>query len=216
MKNKNSILESEMTNINNNNNKIKKEITEIIKQIINQNIRKYQKKKNIEYKRTNFNFSIPEKERINKTNNNNINNNNNITIINNNSKSKEKNRKFFKTDKSSKHYKVMTSETKKKILEDLKYLSNTEVSKKYGTSIRNIVRWKSNGYNRKIGSGRKTLDPDLNNKLLKWYFSQDPNLITTKIFRNKAKELSNNKDFKASMGWLTLMKKKYNLKFRNY
>ena len=84
MKNKNSILESEMTNINNNNNKIKKEITEIIKQIINQNIRKYQKKKNIEYKRTNFNFSIPEKERINKTNNNNINNNNNITIINNN------------------------------------------------------------------------------------------------------------------------------------
>ena len=201
MKNKNSILETKVPIINK--NKLKKEISESIKQIICTNMKKLQKKIYQQYRKTTFNFTI-QSEKLENINNTNIQNNT------------EKNIKFFKTDKLSKHYKVMTSETKKKILEDLKYLSNTEVSKKYGTSIRNIVRWKSCGYHRKIGSGRKTLDPELNNKLLKWYFSQDPNLITTRIFRNKAKELTNNKEFKASMGWLTLMKKKYNLKFKNY
>lgn len=143
-------------------------------------------------------------------------------IINKNKNNKEKEKKencllqFFTTEKSSKHYKVISNDIKEKILEDLKYLSNREVSEKYGTSIRNIVRWKSKGYKRKSGSGRRFLDPDLNSRLMKWYYSEDPQLITSKIFRNKAKELSNNKNFKASMGWLTLMKKKYNLKFKNY
>ena len=100
MKNKNSILETKVPIINK--NKLKKEISESIKQIICTNMKKLQKKIYQQYRKTTFNFTIPS-EKFENINNTNIQNNT------------EKNIKFFKTDKLSKHYKVMTSETKKKI-----------------------------------------------------------------------------------------------------
>ena len=89
-----------------------------------------------------------------------------------------------------------------------------DVAKKYGISTRNINRWKKLGIKRKRGSGRKFKDPDLENKILIWYNFQDKKNITAKDFKKKALELSNNSSFRASSGWLTLMKRKYRIKFK--
>ena len=93
-------------------------------------------------------------------------------------------------------------------------MKTIEVAKKYGISTRNINRWKKIGIKRKKGSGRKLRDPALEKKLLIWFNTQDKMKITSKLFKEKALELSNNINFRASSGWLTNMKKKYHIKFR--
>ena len=126
-------------------------------------------------------------------------------------KQKKKNLKFTKR---AKKYKILTEEIKKKLLADARHMRTIDVAKKYGISSRNINRWKKLGIKRKKGSGRKFKDPDLENKILIWYNFQDKKKITAKAFKNKALELSNNSSFRASSGWLTLMKRKYRIKFK--
>ena len=116
--------------------------------------------------------------------------------------------------KRAKKYKILNEEIKKKLLVDAKHMRTIDVAKKYGISTRNINRWKKLGIKRKRGSGRKYKDPGLENKILIWYNFQDKKNITAKAFKNKALELSNNSSFRASSGWLTLMKKKYRIKFK--
>ena len=116
--------------------------------------------------------------------------------------------------KRSKKYNILSEETKRKLLLDARHMRTIEVAKKYGISTRNINRWKKKGIRRKRGSGRKFKDPNLERKLLIWYNFQDRKNITSKDFREKALELSNSKNFRASSGWLTTMKKKYHIKFR--
>ena len=45
---------------------------------------------------------------------------------------------------------------------------------------------------------------------------QDKESLTSKQFKEKAMELSENKTFRASSGWLTNMKRKYTLIFKKY
>lgn len=116
--------------------------------------------------------------------------------------------------KRSKKYNILSEETKRKLLLDAKHMRTIEVAKKYGISTRNINRWKKKGIRRKRGSGRKFKDPSLEKKLLIWYNFQDKRKITSRGFREKALELSNSNNFRASSGWLTTMKKKYHIKFR--
>lgn len=124
---------------------------------------------------------------------------------------------IFKTDKNKGKYHILTKEEKIKIYKDLKYMSNSEVSKKYNVSLRNVTRWKKEGIERKKGSGRKYKDPLLEKKLLIWFLKKvNKEKITTKMFRNKAKELSCDSSFKASTGWLVRIQKKYNLEFAKY
>lgn len=95
-------------------------------------------------------------------------------------------------------------------------MRTVEVAKKYGISTRNVNRWKKKGIERKKGSGRKFKDPRLERKILEWYFMQDKETLTSRQFKAKAIELSDNKTFRASSGWLTNMKRKYNLTFKKY
>ena len=111
-------------------------------------------------------------------------------------------------------YHILTEEMKEKLLIDAKNMRTVEVAKKYGISTRNVNRWKKKGIYRKIGSGRKFKDPRLEKKILEWYRVQDKDTLTSKEFKEKAIELSDNKTFRASSGWLTNIKRKYNIKFK--
>ena len=125
------------------------------------------------------------------------------------------NRKFNIKSRGIK-YNILTEEMKKKLLIDASTMRTTEVAKKYGISTRNVNRWKKKGIQRKKGSGRKFKDPRLERRILEWYRMQDKETLTTKEFKEKAIELSDNKTFRASSGWLTNMKRKYNLNFKKY
>jgi len=66
----------------------------------------------------------------------------------------------------------------------------------------------------KIGGGRKIRDPDMEKKLLKWFFTYhnvNRNKVTTKDFKNKALSFSNDPTFRASKGWLQKFRKRYNI-----
>ena len=131
--------------------------------------------------------------------------------------SEKKQNNIFKTDKNKGKYHIFTKDEKKNIYQDLKLMSNIEVSKKYKVSLRNVTRWRKEGIERKKGSGRRFKDPSLEKKILNWYYENNNNgKVTTKIFRNKAKELSSDSSFKASTGWLVRIQKKYNLEFAKY
>lgn len=130
-------------------------------------------------------------------------------------KTKIKSKKAYRYgSKRPKRYNILDEEIKKKLLQDALTMKTIEVAKKYGISTRNINRWKKIGIKRKKGSGRKLRDPNLEKKLLIWFNTQDKMKITSKLFKEKALELSNNINFRASSGWLTNMKKKYHIKFR--
>ena len=132
-------------------------------------------------------------------------------------KNKIKNKRSRKNicSKRAKKYNILSEEVKRKLLLDTKCMKTIDVARKYGISTRNINRWKKIGIKRKKGSGRKFKDPLLEKKLLIWYNTQDKNNITSRQFKSKALELSNNNSFRASSGWLTTIKKKYRIKFRH-
>ena len=113
-------------------------------------------------------------------------------------------------------YNILTEEMKKQLLLDAMNMRTVEVAKKYGISTRNVNRWKKKGIQRKKGSGRKFKDPRLERKILEWYKMQDKDTLTSRQFKEKAIELSDNKTFRASSGWLTNMKRKYNINFKKY
>ena len=66
-----------------------------------------------------------------------------------------------------------------------------------------------------LGGGRKINDLEMEKNLLRWYYFYHVihgNKITTKEFKAKALELSNNSTFKASKGWLQKFRKRYIIK----
>lgn len=211
------------TNNKNQNVNIKNEEEYIYNNIFNNN-NIFENKNNINNssKQDNNNIKEEEKELLsskdisslekiyikNENNSNNINNNKIFFKISNNYKNSY--------HRKNNCYKIFSQEEKKIILKDLKKLSNKEVSKKYKVSIRNITRWKKSGIIRKKGSGRRFMDPYLEKKIMKWYYSQNPINITSKIFREKAKEICKEKSFKASTGWLVRIKAKYKINFERY
>ena len=72
----------------------------------------------------------------------------------------------------------------------------------FNISTKSIRRWEKNGIEKKKGTGRKKLEPLMENELLKWMESQKGTEITASQITNKAKALCKHKDFKASKGWL--------------
>ena len=142
--------------------------------------------------------------------------NNNIIHINKVKNFKRINNRKFNIKARGLRYNILTEEMKKQLLLDAMNMSTIEVAKKYGISTRNVNRWKKKGIQRKKGSGRKFKDPRLEKKILDWYKNQDKETLTSRQFKEKAIELSENKTFRASSGWLTNMKRKYNLNFKKY
>ena len=108
-------------------------------------------------------------------------------------------------------YSIWSDDIKDEIQNDLnKGLKVTYISKKYGINIRTLRRWKKNGINRKKGSGRKYMDPYLDNKVYLWYLTYyDKIPITSKTLRSVAYNLSKNPNFRASYGWLSRFKIKF-------
>ena len=141
---------------------------------------------------------------------------NNITHINKVKPLKRINNRKFNVKSRGLRYNILTEDIKKQLLSDAMNMRTVEVAKKYGISTRNVNRWKKKGIERKKGSGRKFKDPRLERKILEWYFMQDKETLTSRQFKAKAIELSDNKTFRASSGWLTNMKRKYNLTFKKY
>ena len=152
----------------------------------------------------------------NKSNTNNTNNNTNSTIHYKMKSLKRINSRKFNIKARGIRYNILPEEMKKQLLSDAKNMRTAEVAKKYGISTRNVNRWKKKGIQRKKGSGRKFKDPRLERKILEWYKMQDKETLTSRQFKEKAIELSDNKTFRASSGWLTNMKRKYNLHFKKY
>ena len=115
-------------------------------------------------------------------------------------------------DKYRKHYFMFSSDAKQFCLD----LIN---EKKYPLDItmkmckvprKSLRRWSHVGCLRKKGCGRKTKNPQMEEKLLIWYndiMKKNVN-ITAKMIRDKAVEISDDKDFLASKGWLEKFKKK--------
>ena len=147
---------------------------------------------------------------------NNTTNNKNNTIQNKIKSLKRINNRKFNIKARGLRYNILTEEMKKQLLLDAMNMRTIEVAKKYGISTRNVNRWKKKGIQRKKGSGRKFKDPRLEKKILEWYKMQDKETLTSRQFKEKAIELSENKTFRASSGWLTNMKRKYNLNFKKY
>ena len=143
-------------------------------------------------------------------------NNNSITHICKVKNFKRINSRKFNIKARGLRYNILTEEQKKQLLLDAMNMRTIEVAKKYGISTRNVNRWKKKGIQRKKGSGRKFKDPRLETKILEWYQMQDKETLTSRQFKEKAIELSENKTFRASSGWLTNMKRKYNLNFKKY
>ena len=186
----------------NKNKKYKNELRAILKGISQQT--KAEKTNNVEPEEISSNSSTKAKTR---------------TVSEAKIKNKKKNVKNIiiknvRYTKRAKKYNILTEELKKKLLFDAKYMKTIDVAKKYGISTRNINRWKKKGIKRKRGSGRKYKDPELEKKIIIWYNFQDKKNVSAKIFRDKALELSSYKSFRASSGWLTIMKKKYKIKFK--
>ena len=115
-------------------------------------------------------------------------------------------------DKYNKHYFMFLSEAKQFCLDliNLKNLSFDIVMKMRKVLWKSLWRWSHVGCNRKKGCGRKTRNPEIENKLVEWYkeeISGGAN-VSAKMIRDKAVEISGDKDFIASKRWLEKFIKK--------
>ena len=115
-------------------------------------------------------------------------------------------------DKYRKHYFMFSSEAKQFCLDLIS-------KKKYPLDItmkmckvprKSLRRWSHVGCLRKKGCGRKTKNPKMEEELVQWYYDvRKKNVnVTAKMIRDKAVQISNDKDFLASKGWLEKFKKK--------
>ena len=89
-----------------------------------------------------------------------------------------------------------------------------DMSIRFGINKRTLRRWQNKGVKKnRGGGGRKIQDPEMEEKLMKWYFKEiKKRKIKTREFKEKAKELSNINGFKASKGWLQKLRRRYIIK----
>lgn len=123
-------------------------------------------------------------------------------------------------DKYRKHYFMFTSEAKQFCLDliNIKKLSFDIVMKMCKVPRKSLRRWSHVGCNRKKGCGRKTRNPEMENKLVEWYREEINGgaNVSAKMIREKAVEISGDKDFLASKGWLEKFKKKFGIRIATH
>ena len=123
-------------------------------------------------------------------------------------------------DKYRKHYFMFTSEAKQFCLDliNIKKLSFDIVMKMCKVPRKSLRRWSHVGCNRKKGCGRKTRNPEMENKLVEWYREEIGGgaNVSAKMIRDKAVEISGDKDFLASKGWLEKFKKKFGIRIATH
>lgn len=83
----------------------------------------------------------------------------------------------------------------------------------YAVPLKSLKRWMKVGCERKKGGGRKTKDPLMEKNLYAWYVDKKAQgeLVTAKMIKEKAIQLTNCSDFIASKGWLDKFKVRFNL-----
>ena len=122
-------------------------------------------------------------------------------------------------DKYRKHYFMFTSDAKQFCLDliNKKHFSFDIVMKMCKVPRKSLRRWSYVGCHRKKGCGRKTKNPQMEEKLVQWYNDMVKKgfCITAKMIREKAVEISDDKDFLASKGWLEKFKRKFNIHIMN-
>jgi hypothetical protein len=123
-------------------------------------------------------------------------------------------------DKYRKHYFMFTSEAKEFCLNLMKinHLPFDVVMKMCKVPRKSLRRWLYVGSQRKKGCGRKTKNPEMEEKLVEWCneISKKKGIyITSKMVREKAMRISEDKDFLASKGWLEKFKKKFNIQIHS-
>lgn len=104
--------------------------------------------------------------------------------------------------------------------------SASQASLELNVSRRCLQRWKdeldviasvaehsSNAVYRRPGQGRKVHDSSLDTQLLEWIQEcwKQGVTVTSGMVRNKARELSNRSDFKASLGWFVKWQKRHSV-----
>ena len=123
-------------------------------------------------------------------------------------------------DKYRKHYFMFSSEAKQFCLDliNIKNLSFDIVMKMCKVPRKSLRRWSHVGCNRKKGCGRKTRNPEIENKLVEWYKEEIGGgaNVSAKMIRDKAVEISGDKDFLASKGWLEKFKKKFGIRIATH
>ena len=122
-------------------------------------------------------------------------------------------------DKYRKHYFMFTSEAKQFCLDLIskKNFPFDVVMKMCKVPRKSLRRWSYVGCHRKKGCGRKTKNPQMEEKLVEWYNNMTKSgiSVTAKMIRDKAVEISTDKDFLASKGWLEKFKRKFDIKIVN-
>ena len=109
-------------------------------------------------------------------------------------------------------------------------LSISQASLELNVSRRCLQRWKdevdvitsvaeqaSNAVYRRPGQGRKVADGALDLQLVQWVEQswRDGQQVTSSTIRQKAKELSQNPEFKASLGWFMKWQKRHNVNLKD-
>jgi hypothetical protein len=118
------------------------------------------------------------------------------------------------------NYKICPKEMKVEAIKLAKKTSSKEASEILGIPEKNIKRWIKNGPERKKGAGRKTMDPEMEESLLKWIekimYDNDGIFPESKDIKLKAKEFSSNPTFKASKGWCDKFIKRNSMLFDHF
>jgi hypothetical protein len=80
--------------------------------------------------------------------------------------------------------------------------------------LKSLKRWLLVGAERQKGCGRKSQDPEMEIKLIKWYNEkiEKGKFPTSAMIKRKALMLTRSKRFLASKGWMEKFKRKYNIR----
>ena len=174
-------------------------------------------------------FNIPFNKNLINNNNNNLINENSyeikmLHIINSYIKQNNISYSDLKTifsfdeneyDKHRKHYYMYTPEAKKFCVNLLlkEKISLSLIIKLTKVPRKSLRRWSIVGIHRKKGCGRKTKEPELEEKICHWINQMKLKgmLPTSNQTREKALQLSKDKKFIASKGWLEKFKKKFDI-----
>ena len=118
-------------------------------------------------------------------------------------------------DKHRKHYYMYTPEAKNFCVNlfNKEKISLSLIIKLTKVPRKSLRRWSIVGIHRKKGCGRKTKEPELEEKIVHWInqLKLKGMLPTSNQTREKALQLSKDKKFIASKGWLEKFKKKFDI-----
>lgn len=110
-----------------------------------------------------------------------------------------------KNGKKRGKYRMFTENEKLEIVNFACQNGVHKASQKYGVKVKKILDWKENGVQRKKGAGRKTLDPEMESKLILWIeqiIEKNKTYPTGQMIKDKALSLyTGDGKFKASKGW---------------